>query len=102
MTKANRHVVDQLADVRDQLKAAGEREKELKAQVEKMLARKDSVRGDEFVAFPVPSHRKGGLDEVAMVADGINVEKYRKPGIDILSIRLTARKHPKVPMKAAA
>jgi hypothetical protein len=92
----NRHIVDQLADVRAQLKALEEREKDLKAQVSVLIDKSDVAAGDDYQAFHVISERKGGLDDKAMIAAGIDIEKFRKASSIIISIRLSERTAPVV------
>jgi hypothetical protein len=48
--------------------------------------------GSRFTVSDVVTVRTGGLDEEAMVKEGVNVEKYRKPGSSSRSIRVTERK----------
>lgn len=97
MTKAaaNRHIVDQLADVRAQSKELAEREALLKEQILKAFGKKDILRGDEFVAFRSTSVRKGNLDEQALRAKGIDPDRYRKPELTIVGIRLERAQRPR-------
>lgn len=88
---SNRHVVDQLADVRAQIKALETREADLKTQVSKQMGSADSLGGDEFIALQVLSTRKGGIDDKKLAAAGINIDDYRKPDVTVLSIRIERR-----------
>lgn len=87
----NRHVVDQLADIREQIKSLKAKEDELKDLISKEMGDADSLGGDEFIACQVLSTRKGGLDAKAMEADGIDVAKYRKADVTVYSLRIERR-----------
>jgi len=47
----NRHIVDQLAEVRAQIKALEAREAELKTQISTAMGSANSLGGDEFIAL---------------------------------------------------
>lgn len=75
----NRHPVDRLADVRAQIKALQDEETDLKALISNEMGSRDSLGGDEFIAFQTLQTRKGSIDEASLKAAGINVDKHRKP-----------------------
>jgi len=87
----NVHPVDELAENRAAQKALAEREAELKAEISKMMAGKDSLGGNAFIARQTITERKGGLDDGAMRKDGIDPDKYRKPTVTVYSICVEAR-----------
>ncbi|HEY8358656.1 MAG TPA: hypothetical protein VIL30_14455 [Ramlibacter sp.] len=75
----NRHPVDQLADVRQQIKDLQAQESDLKALISMEMGSSDSLGGDEFICRQKIQERKGGLDEAKLKAAGIKVDLYRKP-----------------------
>lgn len=75
---SNRHPVDQFANIRATIKHLQDREAELKDQIGEMMGKSDSLGGAEFIAFQKLQSRKGGIDEKAMKAAGIDVDRYRK------------------------
>lgn len=75
----NRHPVDQLADVRARIKDLQDREADLKALITAEMGSRDSLGGDEFIAFQTLQERNGSLDEASLRAAGINPDKHRKP-----------------------
>lgn len=87
----NRHIVDQLADVRAQIKELEAREAALKSEISDAMGSANSLGGDEFLAFQKLSTRKGGIDDKAMTAAGIDVAKYRKPDIAVFSLVVERR-----------
>jgi hypothetical protein len=93
---ANRHIVDQLADVRAQIKALQEIEAALKPQVAEIIDRADVASGDDFIATHQMAERKGSLNEKAMRAAGIDVDSFRGPSTVVISIRLAPRTAAKV------
>lgn len=90
---ANRHPVDQLADVRESLKALKDREEDLKAEVGRLMGAADSLGGDEYIATQAISERKGGLDEKAIASRlGVdNLDGFRKPSTTVVTIRVERR-----------
>jgi hypothetical protein len=91
MTNANRHIVDQLADVRAKIKELQDAEKVLKDQVSAAMGSGDSLGGDEFIAWQTISERKGSLDEKALKAAGIDAEKFRKAPVAVVTLRVERR-----------
>lgn len=89
---SNRHPVDQLGELREAKKGLEEREKALKDQVSEMMGEKDSLGGDEWIASQSLSERKGSIDEKAAKADGVDLDKYRKPPTTVMTIRTERRK----------
>lgn len=87
----NRHIVDQLADVRAQIKELSAVESELKAKVSSQMGDADSLGGDEHIASQSLSTRRGAIDDKRMKADGIDVDAYRKPDTTVLTIRIERR-----------
>ncbi len=91
MTNRNIHPVDELAEVRAQIKALEAREGELKSTVSAMMGDADSLGGDFFIARQTMTERKGGIDEKAMKAAGIDADKFRKPPSIVVTIKTEAR-----------
>lgn len=88
---SNRHIVDQLADVRAEIKALQTREAQLKEAVSAAMGERDSPGGDEYIARQKVSERKGAIDQKAMKADGIDADKYRKPSVAVYQITVESR-----------
>lgn len=88
---SNRHPVDQLALVREEIKTLKEREEELRAIVSAEMGAADTLGGDEFIARQTMSKRKGGIDEAKLKKAGIDIDTYRKPDTAVLSIRIERR-----------
>ena len=88
---SNRHIVDQLADVRAQIKDLEEREKTLKEAVSREMGGRDSLGGDEFIALQRMSERKGAIDAKAMEKAGIDPDKFRKPATIVYQIVVERR-----------
>lgn len=87
----NRHIVDQLADVRAQIKELKGIEDDLKAQISSAMGKSDSLGGDEHLAYQTLSTRKGAIDAKALEKAGVDVEKYRKPDTVVQTIRVERR-----------
>lgn len=87
----NRHPVDQLANVRATIKVLQEREAELKDEIGQLMGSADSLGGDEFIASQKLQERKGGLDEKAMKAAGIDVDRFRKPPSTFITLKVEPR-----------
>ena len=87
----NRHPVDQLADVRAKIKALQDTETDLKAQISTEMGSRDSLGGDEFIAFQTLQTRKGAIDEASLKAAGINPDKHRKPSTVSHVLRIERR-----------
>lgn len=87
----NRHPVDQLADVREKIKALQEQEDTLRTEVSVLMGGGDTLGGDEFIAKQSISERAGALDVKAMESDGIDVAKYRKKPSTVYQIRCERR-----------
>jgi len=88
---SNRHPVDQLAMVREELKALKEREDVLRDQVARFMGNADSLGGDEWIARQAISERKGSIDEAALRAIGVEPDAYRKPKTTTYTIRTVRR-----------
>ena len=88
---SNRHPVDELAEVRADIKVLKYREDELKEQVAGMMGDQDSVGGDEWIAEQALSERKGSIDEKAAKAAGVDLDRFRKPTTTIVTIRTVKR-----------
>lgn len=87
----NRHIVDQLADIRAQMKELKAREDELKAEISEKMGSADSLGGDEFIAFQKVSQRKGAIDQKSLEAAGINVDDHRKPDTSVYTLTVERR-----------
>ena len=87
----NRHIVDQLADIREAIKELTEKEKVLKNQISGMMGEDNSLGGDEYIARQIVSLRLGSIDVEALECAGIEVDKYRKPSSATYTIRLERR-----------
>lgn len=88
---ANRHVVDQLADVRAQVKALEAKETALKAEISKRMGGRDSLGGDEWIALQTLSTRKGSIDADAAKRAGVDLDRFRKADVTVFSLRLERR-----------
>lgn len=88
---SNRHPVDQLGEVREQIKALGEVESALKAQVSALMGDRDSLGGDEWIASQTLSERKGAIDEKKAKAAGVDVDRFRKASATVVTIRTVRR-----------
>jgi|GEM_PF-3404178 len=88
----NRHIVDKLADVRDQIAYLKGVEETLKEQVSRLMGSRMSLGGDEYIATKIIAWRKGAIDAKLLEADGIDIEKYRKAQSSSMSIRIEERK----------
>lgn len=89
--QANRHPVDQLADVRAQIKALQELEAVLKARVSADMGTADSLGGDEFIALQTLTTRKGAIDEKKALKAGVDLDDFRKPETVVHSLRIERR-----------
>jgi hypothetical protein len=87
----NVHIIDQLADVRAQIAALKEHEDKLRGEVSRLIGDDSFAEGDLFVAKQDITTRKGGLDEKALRAAGIEPDNFRKPESVVVTIRLSAR-----------
>ena len=87
----NRHPVDQLGQIRLTIKTLQDREAGLKEEVGQMMGKADSLGGDEYIAFQKLQSRKGSLDEKAMLAAGIDIERYRKSGSTYIVLTTVTR-----------
>lgn len=87
----NRHPVDRLADVRAEIKKLQDEETDLKAQITTEMGSADSLGGDQYIASQSLQERKGGLDETAMKAAGVDPEKYRKPKSTFIILKVEPR-----------
>ncbi|HEU5019662.1 MAG TPA: hypothetical protein VFT69_17015 [Pseudolabrys sp.] len=89
--RGNRHPVDRLADVRAEIKRLQEQESDLKALISTEMGSRDSLGGDEFIAFQSLQERRGAIDEASLKAAGINPDKHRKPKITSVVLRVERR-----------
>lgn len=87
----NRHIVDQLADVRAQIKELQGREADLKDAISAEMGERDSLGGDEYIALQKLTTRKGAIDTKAMEAAGIDPDRFRKPDIAVYSLVIERR-----------
>jgi uncharacterized protein (UPF0335 family) len=88
---SNRHPVDQLAIVRQDIKELQARESELKDQIGKLMGTADSLGGDEWIARQSIQERKGGIDEAKLKAAGIDADAFRKPATTAIVLRVERR-----------
>lgn len=87
----NRHPVDELADVREKIKALEDIRDALLVEVSVLMGDSDTLGGDEFIARQSITERAGAIDAKAMKADGIDVAKYRKKPSKVYQIRCERR-----------
>jgi hypothetical protein len=87
----NQHPVDELAQIRAQIKALQERENALRSEVSLLIGDGSAYDGDDFTAIQTLASRKGGIDEQAMRTAGINPDKFRKSDIAVVTIRTVVR-----------
>ena len=87
----NRHIVDQLADVRAQIKELKQREGDLKDQISAAMGKSDSLGGDQFMALQKVSTRKGAIDTAKLQKAGIDVDAYRKADTTVYQIVVEPR-----------
>lgn len=87
----NRHIVDQLADIRAEIKALQETEKVLKAAISKKMGDSDTLGGDQFIAIQTLTERAGSIDAKAMKKAGIDVARFRKEPTVVQTIRVEPR-----------
>jgi hypothetical protein len=83
----NLHPVDQLVAIRAQIKALQEHEALLKTEISRVMGDGASLVGDEWIAEQAVSTRKGGIDEKALKAFGIDVDAFRKPDTTVFTLR---------------
>lgn len=76
----NRHLVDELADVRFQRKALEERETQLRARVLEEMGDCQTLIGDQFVAYRETQRMRGAIDPARLRKAGIDPVRYRKRG----------------------
>jgi hypothetical protein len=88
---SNRHPVDQLAEIRAQIKALQDHEAELKEEISSLMGSADSLGGAEFIAIQKVSTRKGAIDTKAMEKAGIDPDKFRKADVTVYQILVERR-----------
>ena len=88
------HPVDQLFAIRAQIKALQELEAGLKADVSALCGDVDYALGDEYVATQSLTSRKGGIDEKALKAAGVDVEAFRKADVAVYTLKVTLNTAP--------
>lgn len=88
---SNRHPVDRLALVRERIKALQVEETSLKEEIGSLMGDADNLGGLDYIATKTRTERKSGLDEKTMKANGIDVERYRRPSTEFEVIRVVAR-----------
>lgn len=87
----NTHAVDQLADIRAQIKILKRQETQLVEEISEMMGDADSLGGGLWIARQTITTRKGSIDTKALEAAGIDVDRFRKPETTVFSIRLEER-----------
>lgn len=85
-TLTNLHPVDELAELRNLIKDAQAREKELKDRISAMMGGADMLAGSEFAAIQKISQRAGSIDPKALAADGIDADTYRKAPVSVFTL----------------
>lgn len=88
---SNRHIVDQLADVRAKMKELKAHEDDLKSRISAAMGDNDVLGGDQFVALQKITTRKGAIDTAAMAKAGIDIERYRKGGVSVYQLVVEPR-----------
>lgn len=76
----NRHIVDQLADVRCQRMALQDREAALRARINRAMGDHTELEGDEFIAYRADVRIPGTIDPTKLRAIGLNADRFRKRG----------------------
>lgn len=94
----NHHCVDRLALVRQEIKALTAYEADLKEQIGVLMGSRDSLGGDQYIAFQKIAERKGSIDEKAVAAKlGLkNLDDYRKPPTTYITLRVESRDEPEM------
>lgn len=82
----NRHLVDQLADVRFRRKALEEQEAELRARVLKQMGNGDELCGDEFIAYREAQRQRGVIDATKLRRAGVDPDRFRKRGVTFVKV----------------
>jgi len=83
----NAHPVDQLVALRAQIKALQEHEALLKTEISRAIGDGSCLVGDEWIAEQSVTTRKGGIDEKALKAAGIDVDAFRKADTAVFTLR---------------
>lgn len=91
VNRPNRHIVDQLADVRDQIKELEERESDLKSQVKEAMGARASLAGSDYIASLSISERAGALDAAKLEKALGSLAGYRKAPTRVETLRLERR-----------
>lgn len=89
--KPNRHIVDQLGDVRAEIKVLQARESALKDEISAAMGKADSLGGDEYIASQRLSERKGAIDEKKAALAGIDLDRFRKPPTTVVTLVVERR-----------
>jgi hypothetical protein len=89
--QANRHPVDQLADLRATIKRLQDFEDDLRTEVSVLMGDNDRLDGDDFIARQVLNIRKGTVDPDAMANAGVNPDAFRKADVTVYTIRTDRR-----------
>lgn len=87
----NTHPVDQLVALRAQIKALQEHEALLKTEISRVIGDGSCLVGDEWIAEQSVTTRKGGIDEKALKAAGIDVDAFRKDDTTVYTLRTVLR-----------
>jgi hypothetical protein len=87
----NAHPVDQLVAIRAQIKALQEHEALLKTEISRAMGDSTCLVGDEWIAEQSVTTRKGGIDEAALKAAGIDVNAFRKADTSVYTLRTVLR-----------
>lgn len=89
----NRHPVDRLYDVRQQIKELTEEEADLKAKISVEMGGSDSLGGDECIASQTLQERKGSFDEkkLAEALKTTDLDQFRKPSSTFVVIKVEQR-----------
>lgn len=87
----NRHPVDQLGAIRQEIKRLQDREIALKENILSQMGSRDALGGAEYIAVRTNQSRKGGLDEAKLRKKLGSLDSYRKPDISFPVLKVERR-----------
>lgn len=90
----NRHIVDELGDLREQKKALEKREKQLRQEIVEQMDGQggDSLGGDQYIVRRKMVTRRGAVDTKRMMIEkSIDPDDYRKPDTQTMQLDIEER-----------